>query len=138
MVATGPTPGSTPIAVPMRAPIKHQKRLTNIGTWTPNIVTHLMVKQADSPSHRSEPSEPKSVLRSECLPYGRRDERREVRPDLDRHSEQPDEYGPGGYHHDQHEHRKLGPPGLRGAERANSHRHDHGGDEAVVIDHETE
>src|SRR6476620_8393624 len=113
MVATGPTPGSTPMAVPMTAPIRHQKRLMGIGTWVPKITTHLRAKQAEKPIHRSEGSAPQSIVPLPTSPQDRIEDGRQIaRPRPDRHSQQPDEQGPGRHDHDDSKDGELEPPGL--------------------------
>src|SRR6185369_4194269 len=54
IVATGPMPGSTPIRVPSRQPMKQYRRLIGV-TATPKPVIRLETRSMDAPSQREEP-----------------------------------------------------------------------------------
>src|SRR4051812_485327 len=50
MVAMGPTPGSTPISVPMRQPTKHSRMLTGSGTVPmPGTSTGTRLRTVEKP-----------------------------------------------------------------------------------------
>src|SRR5262249_51342222 len=128
MVATGPMPGSTPIKVPSRQPIRQNSRLSGVIA-TPKPITRLlkisMVRASGANEGQGLEQRPQRIVEP-IRQDGHRQSEELVEDDrrADRHAEREDD--------------GLTPEHLAAANRRENHERDRGDDQALAVDQERE